>query len=58
MVKKTRQQIKEELEAVANQMIHEEFMNNFEAYYELLEDRVNLQERLKELRARTPDALE
>jgi hypothetical protein len=58
MVKKTRQQIEEELEAVANRMIQEEFMNNFEAYYELLEDRVNLQERLKELRARTPDALE
>jgi hypothetical protein len=56
MVKKTRQQIEQELEAVANQMIHEEFMNNFEAYYELLEDRVNLQERLKELRARAADS--
>jgi hypothetical protein len=50
MVKKTRQQIEQELEAVGNQMIHEEFLNNFEAYYELLEDRVNLQQKLKEFR--------
>ena len=58
MAKKTRQQIEQELEAVGNQMIHAEFVNNFEAYYELLEDRVNLQEKLKELRARAPDDFE
>jgi hypothetical protein len=58
MVKKTRQQIEQELDAVGNRMIQEEFMNNFEAYYDLLEERVHPQERLKELRARAPDVEE
>jgi hypothetical protein len=48
MIKKTRQEIVRELEAVAEQMIQESFVSNGPAYYELLEKRVKLQQMLKD----------
>ncbi len=55
MINKTRQEIVRELEAVAEQMIQESFVSNGPAYYDLLEERVKLQQMLKDTSVEPPD---
>jgi len=55
MIKKTKQEIVRELEVVAEQMIHESFIGNGPAYFELLEEQVMLQQMMNKFSQEPPD---